>query len=597
MIVTPHLRRVLRTVAAPRLRPSAPALRTARAPPSAAALRAPSAPSAPGALRSLSIAAQRLDDPIHLPPWSTYDPTQTATHYVPNFADGRWLERGAGNTVALPDPMDKHAAAALYEIPDPEVGELAAFANSAAAVKKSGLHNPLKNVARYTMYGEVTRKAGNILSDPGVEDYFARCIMRCVPKSYGQALGEVRVTAAFLHNFAGDNVRFMAGGGAGSVGVSGDHDGQRSVGHRWPFGYVALVAPFNFPLEIPVLQLMGALYMGNKPLLKPTEKVAVVMEQFVRLLHHCGMPAGDVDLLNCRGEVAGDFITSNPIRMTQFTGSSEVADHLCVATAGKVKIEDAGFDWKILGPDVPDDPAAVDYVAWQCDQDAYAASGQKCSAQSILFVHSHWRAAGLLDKAGALASARSLAELTVGPVLTVTTQTILDHVAALLAIPGAELLWGGQELTDHNIPAVYGAVEPTAVFVPLKAMLADDATFQLCTSEIFGPFQVVTEYDDTSVEDVLEATERMDHHLTAAVVSADAAFTHRILANTVNGTTYAGMRARTTGAPQNHWFGPAGDPRGAGIGSPEAIRMVWSCHREVISDLFVPEGWERPVQT
>ena len=28
-----------------------------------------------------------------------------------------------------------------------------------------------------------------------------------------------------------------------------------------------------------------------------------------------------------------------------------------------------------------------DYVAWVCDQDAYACSGQKCSAQSILFMH------------------------------------------------------------------------------------------------------------------------------------------------------------------------------------------------------------------
>ncbi len=39
-----------------------------------------------------------------------------------------------------------------------------------------------------------------------------------------------------------------------------------------------------------------------------------------------------------------------------------------------------------------------------------------------------------------------------------------------------------------------------------------------------------------------------------------------MLANTVNGTTYVGIRARTTGAPQNHWFGPSGDPRGAGEG-------------------------------
>ena len=30
---------------------------------------------------------------------------------------------------------------------------------------------------------------------------------------------------------------------------------------------MAIITPFNFPLEIPALQLMGALYMGNKALL------------------------------------------------------------------------------------------------------------------------------------------------------------------------------------------------------------------------------------------------------------------------------------------------------------------------------------------
>ena len=53
-------------------------------------------------------------------------------------------------------------------------------------------------------------------------------------------------------------------------------------------------------------------------------------------------------------------------------------------------LEDAGFDWKILGPDV----ANLDYIAWQCDQDAYACSGQKCSAQSLLFMHKNWAQAG-----------------------------------------------------------------------------------------------------------------------------------------------------------------------------------------------------------
>lgn len=147
-------------------------------------------------------------------------------------------------------------------------------------------------------------------------------------------------------------------------------------------------------------------------------------------------------------------------------------------------LEDAGYDWKLLGPDVSD----VDYVAWQADQDAYACSGQKCSAQSLLIMHTNWRKvaaragsphahmqtrakchgsrlvaphpppptnvcsiaralrrarlrgvpqAGLLDKMKARAASRKLDDLTIGPVLTWTTEAMLEHMHKLLAIPGA----------------------------------------------------------------------------------------------------------------------------------------------------------------
>ena len=316
------------------------------------------------------------------------------------------------------------------------------------------------------------------------------------------------------------------------------------------------------------------------------------MEQYLHLLHECGMPKEDVDLLNCQGPVAEELIVSSPIRLTQFTGSSRVAEHLSVVTAGKVKIEDAGFDWKILGPDVED----IDFVAYQSDQDAYATQGQKCSAQSIMFVHDNWKEAGLLEKIKLNASKRSLDDLTIGPVLSHTTSDLLNHVEELLKIPGASVLFGGKELASHNIPEVYGAVEPTAVFVPLKEMLKDEY-YETCVTEKFAPFQVVTTYSEDELDLVLEACERMSHHLTAAVVSNDANFQSEVLANTVNGTTYAGIRARTTGAPQNHWFGPAGDPRGAGIGTSEAIRLVWSCHREIIHDKILPSDWTQPKAT
>merc|ERR1712130_885343 len=79
-----------------------------------------------------------------------------------------------------------------------------------------------------------------------------------------------------------------------------------------------------------------------------------------------------------------------------------------------------------------------------------------------------------------------------------------------------------------------------------------------------------------------------------SVVSNDPRFQDKVLGRTVNGTTYTGIKARTTGAPQNHWFGPAGDPRGAGIGTQYAIQLVWSCHREIIHDHGeIPAGWKQ----
>jgi 1-pyrroline-5-carboxylate dehydrogenase len=107
------------------------------------------------------------------------------------------------------------------------------------------------------------------------------------------------------------------------------------------------------------------------------------MEQFLLFTKTCGLNLNDVNFLNCTNSDMEYVIDNANFKVIQFTGSSRVAEHLAAKTRGKIRIEDAGFDWKILGPDVTN----VDYVAWTSDQDAYAASGQKCSAQSIVFVH------------------------------------------------------------------------------------------------------------------------------------------------------------------------------------------------------------------
>lgn len=132
-----------------------------------------------------------------------------------------------------------------------------------------------------------------------------------------------------------------------------------------------------------------------------------------------------------------------------------------------MRLEDAGFDWKILGPDVLD----FDFVTWQSDQDAYACSGQKCSAQSICFMHENWTKAGFVDRIAEIASKRKLDDLSIGPVLSHSTAEIMEHKDQLLAIPGAYVAFGGNELKNHSAPSQYGMVEPTAVFVPLEEIL------------------------------------------------------------------------------------------------------------------------------
>jgi 1-pyrroline-5-carboxylate dehydrogenase len=218
------------------------------------------------------------------------------------------------------------------------------FVNSLNKCSKSGLHNPLKNPQRYVEYGSLSAKVAAVMRQEDVIEFFVKLIQRVAPKSYAQAKGEFAVTQKFFENFSGDQVRFLAR----SFSVPGDHTGQLTSGYRWPYGPVVIIAPFNFPIEIPMLQLMGALYMGNKVLLKVDSKVAVVMEQALLMLQYCGLPITDVDFINCDGSVMQQLLHQAQPRRTQFTGSSKVAELLCKELHGKIKIEDAGFDWKVF---------------------------------------------------------------------------------------------------------------------------------------------------------------------------------------------------------------------------------------------------------
>jgi len=107
---------------------------------------------------------------------------------------------------------------------------------------------------------------------------------------------------------------------------------------------------------------------------------------------------------------------------------------------------------------------------------------------------------------GSQAAKRNLKNFTCGPVLTWNNARIQAHIDAILELDGAEVLFGGKPLKNHTIPEQYGAFEPTAIFVPLKHFRGAKK-FKLLTTELFGPFQIVSEYANKDEERVLEILE------------------------------------------------------------------------------------------
>ena len=118
-----------------------------------------------------------------------------------NYINGEWK-----GTLKYEEFLDPLKGTKLIEAPLTEKHEMVDIINSMNACPKSGLHNPLKNVDRYLLYGQVCRRIVEALYNEEIFNHFVKLIQRVFPKSDIQAFGEMKVTRAFFENFAGDNV-------------------------------------------------------------------------------------------------------------------------------------------------------------------------------------------------------------------------------------------------------------------------------------------------------------------------------------------------------------------------------------------------------
>jgi RHH-type proline utilization regulon transcriptional repressor/proline dehydrogenase/delta 1-pyrroline-5-carboxylate dehydrogenase len=315
--------------------------------------------------------------------------------------------------------------------------------------------------------------------------------------------------------------------------------GERNELHYAPRGVCAVIAPWNFPLAIPMGMTAAALATGNTAVLKPAEQAPACGLRVVEALRAGGVPAAAIGLLPGDGE-AGAALARNPdVATIAFTGSGPVGLELLRTAAEvapgarqltRVVAEMGGKNCVIVDSDADLDeaiPAIVD--------SAFGYAGQKCSAAARVLAHEAIHDVLVERLAGAVAG------LQVGPADDFATDVppVVERAAqervrryAQLAADEGTVVTPAQPVPDEG----WYCAPIVAMALPQDSAVLRD--------EIFGPLLSVE-----SVGSVEEACDRIDAlpvALTGGLFSRNPRTVQRVIDRSPVGNLY--VNRATTGA-------------------------------------------------
>jgi RHH-type transcriptional regulator, proline utilization regulon repressor / proline dehydrogenase / delta 1-pyrroline-5-carboxylate dehydrogenase len=220
--------------------------------------------------------------------------------------------------------------------------------------------------------------------------------------------------------------------------------GERNALHYAPRGVAAVIAPWNFPLAIPMGMTAAALATGNTAVLKPAEQSPGCALALVEALRAGGVPAGAIGLLPGEGDAGAALAAHRDVATIAFTGSGPVGLELIQTAATvppggrqlkRVVAEMGGKNCVIVDADADLDDAVPAIVS-----SAFVYAGQKCSAAARVLVHEAI-ADALLDRlAGAVqvlqVGPAEAWETDVPPVIEQAAQERVERYAELATADG-----------------------------------------------------------------------------------------------------------------------------------------------------------------
>ncbi len=154
---------------------------------------------------------------------------------------------------------------------------------------------------------------------------------------------------------------------------------------REPYGVVAAITPWNYPLYQVVAKALPAIAAGCPVVLKPSNEAPLSVFAFIEACEDAGLPPGTVNLVSGPGRVIGERLADHPdIDFVSFTGSTGVGarvGELAGRSIKKVALELGGKSANVI-LDGADLATAVKVGVGN----AFLNSGQTCMAWTRMLV-------------------------------------------------------------------------------------------------------------------------------------------------------------------------------------------------------------------
>jgi aldehyde dehydrogenase (NAD+) len=307
-----------------------------------------------------------------------------------------------------------------------------------------------------------------------------------------------------------------------------------------PAGVVALITPWNWPMNQIMLKVGAAIVAGCTMVVKPSEESPLSALILADMVDRAGFPPGVFNLVNGDGAVVGTAMSSHmDVDLVSFTGSGRAGKLVSEAAIGNLKKVHLELGGK--GANLVFDDADPDAVARGVRQ-LMINSGQSCIAPSRMVVEE-----SAYDQAVEIATEVG-ESLTVGPAEEpgphlgpVVNKAQFEKIQGLIRSgieEGARVIVGGPDRPEGFNRGFY--VRPT-IFADVTNDMA------IAREEIFGPVLVMMKFKDE--DDAIEIANDTDFGLMNYVQTQDAEKLKRVSRKLRSGMVEANGIRRGAGAP------------------------------------------------